>query len=384
MTQTKGYRVPFVMELPYSILKIWYIFRYHKYNLYVVGGAVRDAWLRKSPKDFDLATDALPDVVEQLLAEAGIPTVATGKAFGVINAFPDADEYEIATFREEAGYSDSRRPDEVRFSTIDKDVERRDLTMNALFYDIDKKEIVDLVGGLHDIDHGIVRTVGSAIERFNDDKLRKMRAARFAARFGSELEISTHEALLADSSLEGISAERIRDEFLAGIASAKSVVHYLKLLEKYELLRWVFRDLAFQTIFFEVRDPMVVIAFMLLRNDVLLTTGKLEKYLVETLKYSGDEAAQVIFLLRFRYLTIDKAVFLKKNQKTAKVTGKQILLFNDTVGIYQEELVGPFINFSLTLNGDDIMRDYNLTPGKEVGDLLYKLETENFMKLIAK
>src|ERR1044072_887490 len=267
MTQTKGYRVPFVMELPYSILKIWYIFRYHKYNLYVVGGAVRDAWLRKSPKDFDLATDALPDVVEQLLAEAGIPTVATGKAFGVINAFPDADEYEIATFREEAGYSDSRRPDEVRFSTIDKDVERRDLTMNALFYDIDKKEIVDLVGGLHDIDHGIVRTVGSAIERFNDDKLRKMRAARFAARFGSELEISTHEALLADSSLEGISAERIRDEFLAGIASAKSVVHYLKLLEKYELLRWVFRDLAFQTIFFEVRDPMVVIAFMLLRRS---------------------------------------------------------------------------------------------------------------------
>lgn len=383
MTQTKTHRVPFVMELPYSIMKIYLIFRYHKFNLYVVGGAVRDAWMRKSPKDYDLATDAHPDVVEQLLAKAGIPTVATGKAFGVINAFPDADEYEIATFREEAGYSDSRRPDEVRFSTIDKDVERRDLTMNALFYDIDKKEIVDLVGGLYDIDHGIVRTVGDPRERFKEDKLRKMRAVRFAARFGSELERGTHDALIEDTSLEGISAERIRDEFLAGIASAKSVVNYLQLLEKYELLRWVFRDLAFQTIFFEVRDPMVVMAFMLLRNDVLLT-GKLEKYLVETLKYSGDDAAQIIFLLRFRYLTSDKAVFLKKNQKTAKITGKQILLFNDTVGIYEEELVGPFINFSLTLNGDDIMRDYNLTQGKEVGDLLYKLETENFMKLIAK
>jgi tRNA nucleotidyltransferase/poly(A) polymerase len=382
MTQTKTHRVPFVMELPYSIMKIYIIFKHHGYSLYVVGGAVRDAWLRKSPKDFDLATDALPDAVEKLLTEIGVPTVATGKSFGVINAFLDADEYEIATFREEAGYSDSRRPDEVKFSTIDKDVERRDLTMNALFYDIDKKEIVDLVGGLHDIDNGIVRTVGSAIERFKEDKLRKMRAVRFAARFGSELEIGTHEALLADSSLEGISAERIKDEFLAGIASAKSVVNYLKLLEKYELLRWVFRDLAFQTIFFEVRDPMVVMTFMLLRNDVL-HTNKFERYLVETLKYSGDEAAQIVFLLRFKYLTIDKAVFLKKNQKAAKVTAKQILLLNDTVGIYEEALVGPFINFDLTLSGDDIMRDYNLAPGKEVGDLLYKLETENFMKLIA-
>lgn len=382
MTQTKGHRVPFVMDLPHSIMEIYVIFRNHGYNLFVVGGAVRDAWLRKSPKDFDLATDALPDVVEQLLAKAGIPTVATGKAFGVINAFPDADEYEIATFREEAGYSDSRRPDEVKFSTIDKDVERRDLTMNALFYDIDKQEIVDLVGGLYDIDHGIVRTVGSPRERFKEDKLRKMRAVRFAARFGSQLETETHEALLEDPSLEGISAERIKEEFLAGIASAKSVVNYLQLLEKYELLPWVFRDLAFQTKFFEVRDPMVVMAFMLLRNDILLT-GKLEKYLVETLKYSGDEAAQVIFLLRFRYLTTDKAVFLKKNQKVAKVTNKQIQLFNDTVGIDRDELVAPFINFNLTLNGDDIMKEYNLKQGKEVGDLLYKLETENFMKSIA-
>lgn len=382
MTQTNTHRVPFVMELPYSILKIWYIFRFHGYDLYVVGGAVRDAFLRKSPKDYDLATDALPDVVEKILAEAGIATVATGKAFGIINAFLDADEYEIATFREEAGYSDSRRPDEVKFSTIDKDVKRRDLTMNALFYDIDKKEIVDLVGGLQDILEGTVRTVGSAIERFKEDKLRKMRAPRFAARFDSELDTETHEALLADPSLEGISAERIRDEFLAGIASAKSVVNYLRLLEKYGLLPWVFRDLAFQTIFFEVRDPMVVMAFMLLRNDVLLT-GKLERYLVETLKYSGDEAAQIVFLLRFKYLTSDKAVSLKKNQKLAKVTGKQILLFADTVGVYEEELVKPFLNFELTLSGDDIMKEYNLTPGKQVGDLLYKLETENFMKLIA-
>lgn len=378
-------RIKHYISVPTDIEFIYDIFKTNGFELYLVGGCVRDSILNLKPKDFDLVTNAIPErIIELLKGKNFVKSILeTGKAFGVINVITENDEFEIATFRSDGSYSDSRRPDSVVFGSIIDDYKRRDLTMNALFYDIDKKEIVDLVGGLYDIDHGIVRTVGNAIERFKEDKLRKMRAVRFAARFGSELERGTHDALSEDSSLEGISAERIKDEFLAGIASAKSVENYLQLLEKYELLRWVFRDLAFQTIFFEVRDPMVVMAFMLLRNDVLLT-GKLEKYLVETLKYSGDEAAQIIFLLRFRYLTSDKAVYLKKNQKTAKVTDKQILLFNDTVGICQEELVDPFINFSLTLNGDDIMRDYNLTPGKEVGDLLYKLETENFMKLIAK
>ena len=144
-------RIKFAMNIPDDIKAIANIFKKNNYEIMVVGGAVRDALLGKAPKDFDLATDAVPDKVEEMMKAAGLRTIATGKAFGVINVFTDQGEYEIATYRLDSKEGDGRRPDSVSFTNIEGDVSRRDLTINALFYDIDKGEVVDLVGGIEDV-----------------------------------------------------------------------------------------------------------------------------------------------------------------------------------------------------------------------------------------
>jgi tRNA nucleotidyltransferase/poly(A) polymerase len=210
-------RIKVEIPLTSDILKMSKIFKKNNFKLFLVGGAVRDFLLKQKIKDFDLATDAVPDKVEEIMTEAGFRTLPTGKAFGVINVFTNQGEYEIATFREDIG--SGRRPDAVSFTNIEGDVKRRDLTINALFYDIDTKEIVDLVGGVDDLKQGVVRTVGTPEDRFGEDRLRILRAIRFAGRFGSELDPATDAALQKDSSLEGISGERIRDEFIKGIIS---------------------------------------------------------------------------------------------------------------------------------------------------------------------
>ena len=127
----KPIRVKMDIPIPSDIKQIKDVFVKNGHKLYIVGGAVRDALLGKTPKDYDLATDAVPDTVEQMMAKAGFKTLPTGKAFGVINVFTDQGEYEVATFREDVG--SGRRPDSVNFTNIEGDVNRRDLTINALF-----------------------------------------------------------------------------------------------------------------------------------------------------------------------------------------------------------------------------------------------------------
>jgi len=224
----KENRTPFKLDLPNDIYLINNVFKENGFELYVVGGSIRDALVNKSPKDWDLATNADPDTIIKILKPEKFITniIETGKAFGVINALTGNDEYEIATFRTDGNYSDTRRPDSVEFSTMDQDAKRRDLTINALYYDINTGEIVDLVGGVDDIKNGVVRTVGDANERFTEDRLRVLRAIRFAARFGTQLSDEIKDSLKNDNNLSGVSPERIRDEFLKGVKTASNVVYF--------------------------------------------------------------------------------------------------------------------------------------------------------------
>ena len=148
------------LSIPSDIKKLHKLFKKNKKQLYVVGGAVRDAILGKSPKDFDLTTDAKPDEVLDIAKQGGFKSVEVGKQFGVVII----GGHEIATFRKDIGKG--RRPDSVDFTDIKGDVKRRDLTINALFYDIGKKQIVDLVGGIADLKKKKIRTVGKAEDRF--------------------------------------------------------------------------------------------------------------------------------------------------------------------------------------------------------------------------
>jgi tRNA nucleotidyltransferase/poly(A) polymerase len=373
-------RIKFDFKVPSDILEIQKVFKKNGYKLYIVGGAVRDALLGKTPKDFDLATDAIPDKVEEMMKDSGFRTLPTGKSFGVINVFTDQGEYEIATFREDIG--SGRRPDAVSFTNIEGDVKRRDLTINALFYDIDSKEIVDLVGGVNDLKQGIVRTVGAPEDRFGEDRLRILRAIRFAGRFGSDLDPATDMALQKDASLEGISGERIRDEFIKGIISAKSTDEYLSMLDKYRLFDWVFPNLNVDKKIFRRKldykadDYIVVLARLLKNNDIDLLRRKLND-----LKYSADEVKTIVFLVSMLKLDVDTAYLLKKMQQTAGVSDDKIRNFGSNEGI-SSQLLDAFEQFRLSVSGPEAMEKFDLKPGPELGKAIQKMETANFEKLL--
>ena len=371
-------RIKFELPIPEDIQAIKNVFQKNGFKLYVVGGAVRDALLGKQPKDYDLATDALPDKVEEMMAKAKLRTLPTGKAFGVINVFTDQGEYEIATFRNDVG-SDGRRPDSVTFTNIEGDVKRRDLTINALFYDIETHEIVDLVGGVSDLKNGVVRTVGAPEDRFGEDRLRIMRAIRFAGRFGSQLDPATDAALQRDASLEGISGERIRDEFIKGLQSAKSQKHFLELIEKYGLFDWIFKGLNVDksVIAKSDKDDYVVLLARLLKGNSI---DSLKKTL-NTLKYTIEEIKGITFLVGFTRLSLEIAVALKRAEQNAGVSVEQIKQFAKEEAL-DTKLVEAFLRFRLSVSGQEVMDKFNLKPSKEVGDKVQQIETDNFKKLL--
>ena len=368
-------RIKFELTIPSDIQEIKNVFKKNGFKLYVVGGAVRDALLGRSPKDFDLATDALPDKVEEMMKEAGFRTLPTGKAFGVINVFTDQGEYEIATFRTDIG--SGRRPGAVSFTDIEGDVSRRDLTINALFYDIDTGEIVDLVGGVEDLKNGVVRTVGSAQDRFGEDRLRILRAIRFAGRFGSELDPQTDAALQQDASLEGISGERIRDEFIKGIQSAKSQKSFFKMLDKYNLFDWIFKGLNVdKDSFSNGEDYLILLARLLKNNNLDVIKKKLNE-----LKYSVDEIKAISFLIALLKLDENTAVTLKRAEQNSGVNPQQIKDFGKVENIDQK-LLNAFLSFRLTVSGQEVMDEMGIKPGPEVGKAVQKLETDNFKALL--
>lgn len=200
---------------------------------YLCGGSVRDAVMGVTPKDYDIATSALPDEVERLFPR----TLPIGKAFGVILVEGlDGKRYEVATFRSDGAYADGRRPDSISFSSAREDARRRDFTLNALFYDPFAGRVIDYVGGLGDIANRLLRTVGEPAERFSEDRLRLLRAVRFAARTGFSIEQKTGDAIarLADKAAS-VSPERIAAELEAMLGNGYSRSAF-DLLKRFGLL----------------------------------------------------------------------------------------------------------------------------------------------------
>jgi tRNA nucleotidyltransferase/poly(A) polymerase len=374
----KEEKIKMNIPIPNDIKEIKDVFVKNGHKLYVVGGAVRDALLGKTPKDYDLATDADPDTVEQMMAKAGFKTLPTGKAFGVINVFTDQGEYEVATFRNDVG-SDGRRPDSVTFTDIEGDVKRRDLTINALFYDIESGEVVDLVGGINDLKNGIVRTVGAPEDRFSEDRLRILRAIRFAGRFGSDLDPAVDAALQKDASLEGISGERIRDEFIKGLASAKSAKHFLGMVDKYNLFSWVFKGLNVNKRFIDNDDPIILISMLLSKNELTTLAKKLNE-----LKYSSDEVKKITTLIAILNLDIDTAPKLKSLFVKSGLSSDQLRNFGSNMGL-NSQLLDSFEEYLKLPNvtGPEAMEKYKIEkPGPELGKAINAMEIENFKKVL--
>lgn len=373
-------RVKYSMPIPKEVKKLYKIFVENGFELYIVGGAVRDVLMNKPIKDYDLATDASPDTIESMLEKEKVRTIGTGKNFGVINAYINDEEFEIATFREDSKEGDGRRPDSVTFSTIDNDVKRRDLTINALFYDIKTKEIVDLVGGIADIKNKVIRTVGEPIERFEEDRLRILRAIRFAARVGSNLDKDIDKALKLNNSLDKVSPERVRDEFIKGIGSARSPKHYLGLLERYDLFKWVLKGIEpLNKSFVDSKDYLISMATILKDGD----TVRLRKQL-NGLKYSADESKQIAFLVALYQTEINEGAFywLKKLHEASRVNNDTVLDFAQIMNM-NIDLIRKFINFKTgSVKGEVVKQETGLGNVPELGEEIRKRETELFFNSI--
>ncbi len=210
------------------------------HEAYWAGGCVRDQLLGLRPKDYDVTTDADPQRIIDLF-ERSIPV---GVQFGVVRVLLGRLEFEIATFRADLGYSDGRRPDAVAWTDAREDVLRRDFTINGLLYDPVDHRIADFVEGVDDLRRGVVRAIGAPEARFAEDRLRLIRAIRFAARFGFQVEPETWRALLLHApEIGAVSPERIHAE-LERILTEGGAARGLRLLTRSALLPRVLRELA--------------------------------------------------------------------------------------------------------------------------------------------
>jgi len=220
----------------------------HKNNFlaYIAGGAVRDALLGVTAHDFDVATNALPEDLEKLFPNA----LDIGKQFGIMmlpfeNDDGSKGQIEVATFRSDGVYIDGRRPENIEFSTPEGDAERRDFTVNALFYDTDKDQVIDFVDGVVDIKKRIIRAVGNPHKRFTEDKLRLLRAVRFAAQLQFDIETKTRLAVKdLSSELKVVSKERITAELERLIGTRGLVTGFSDLLST-GLFKAIFSKIKF-------------------------------------------------------------------------------------------------------------------------------------------
>jgi poly(A) polymerase len=223
--------------------------RLRGFQAYLVGGCVRDLLLHREAKDWDVATDATPEQVMGIFPE----TYAVGAQFGVVLVpVPEAargprqsSAVEVATFRSDLGYSDGRHPDEVRFSKDPReDVARRDFTINGMLLDPVSGEVIDFVGGKKDLAAGVIRTIGDAELRFSEDRLRMLRAVRFAARFGYVIDAGTFEAIKkCGEQVRLVSRERVRDELTRMLTEGQGHKAFL-LLDETGLLGHVLPEIA--------------------------------------------------------------------------------------------------------------------------------------------
>src|SRR6184192_2592813 len=206
---------------------------------YFAGGCVRDMVRGLAAKDFDIATDATPDIVQKIFSH----TYAVGAHFGVVVAVENEFNFEVATFRSDGAYLDHRHPVDVRFSSPEEDAKRRDFTINGMFFDPAKNEVIDFVGGRDDLKAKLVRAIGDPAARFAEDRLRMLRAVRFATVLDYKVDNPTWDALVASAaSINEISAERIREELLK-IFLSPNRVHGWDLLDQSGLLRTILPEL---------------------------------------------------------------------------------------------------------------------------------------------
>ena len=370
--------------IPQSVKDLHKLFAANGKKLYLVGGSVRDFLTGDKPKDFDLATDALPDEVLEILG-GKFRTNLQGKAFGVVVVFTkdQPEGMEIATFREDV--SKGRNPEVKLGVTIEDDVKRRDITYNALFFDLDTNEIVDLTGGRKDLEDGITRMVGDPFERFDEDSLRILRAFRFASRYNHPLDKDTEKAIEKRKQLENIdpetgemkriSQERVWEEMKKAWKQAKDYNNYLSFFTKFDMWDQVFPGVEINTKLIGSKDLVVVFANLFLGND----TSKLETKLVQDFKIEGDVAKKIVFLLDFIKMSVEDVFDVFKKKVASGISDSTILEWLSISGNETPMLI-KFVDYKPTVSSQELM-DKGFK-GRDLGIKIKELEIEKFKEML--
>jgi len=287
--------------------------------------------------------------------------------------------------------SDGRRPTSVTFGDIEGDSKRRDLTINALYYDIDRDVVIDLVGGIEDLKNKIIKPVGDAMDRFTEDRLRTLRALRFAHRFGSTLDKQTIDAIIHFKDLPGVSNERIRDEFYKALHSSQNPESFIEQFLSLGLGPRTFGKLSAGLDTRPVpglRDPLLVLAKLLLSNTPTEITNSLQNF-----KASRNEVSAILFLKNVydRFLDFDRMVFdpeIDSNWFSVIVKQKNTLIDNGSITLEQilewakikkldKHVISRFISFELPYSAQDFP---DMKPGLELGQ---KINFENAKAFIS-
>lgn len=381
-----------------AVLKVIRTLRADHFEALLAGGCVRDKLLGKVPKDYDVATNAVPDEVRKLFPR----TLTIGAQFGVIVVLTGGRKIEVATFRSDTSYKDGRRPEKVVFTDAQHDAERRDFTINGMFYDPVSEKIIDYVGGKKDLQKKVVRAIGNPSERFAEDHLRMLRAVRFAARLDFKINKTTWHAIHKHAAkIQKISAERIASEF-EQILTDPNRTRGLQLASDSGLLQFIFPQITAE----QLITGMSVInqlpkrcSFALALSALLIDcTTKQADDVCRRLKNSNHVRQQVKWLLGHRCKILD-AVPLTKGQlklwlakpllepllqlnrsylKATRQSDTKLRRLRRQINELGSETIAP----PRLLNGHDLIR-LGAAPGPMVGRLaeeLYLAQLENEVK----
>ena len=355
------------------------------YEGYIVGGCVRDAIMGIAPHDWDITTSAKPEEVKKIFSH----TFDTGIKHGTVTVVLNKENYEITTYRIEGEYEDCRHPKDVSFTTdLHEDLLRRDFTMNAIAYN-EKEGYVDIFGGIKDIENKTIRGVGEAEERFREDALRMLRAVRFSAQLGFDIEEKTKTALIENCHLiEKISRERIREELVKLLISKHSEKAYL--LWQTGLLNNISEEIYESTVSHEeeivesigksVKEPSVLMALLLryIKQENVKNIMKELRFDTKTLKET-EAVCKNIYIS-----TPNDPISVRKKASEMGVENLRLLFeakkaLGDEYVFYAEKILNDVIekNHCLSIKDMDItgedLKEIGISQGKLVGQCLKML-----------
>lgn len=367
--------------IPKSVFELNTLFKENGFELFVVGGSVRDYSMNKIPKDFDLSTNALSDQIIKMI-EGKYSYDVHGKDYLVVVVRTEDTPlgFEIATFRSDiydGKLGITRNPD-VIFSDIDGDCDRRDLTFNAMYYDIEKDIIIDKKNGLQDIKDEVCRFVGDPLQRIMEDPQRMVRIIRFASRFAFKIEPEVLDLIKENIwRLDIITRDRITKEFVAMFASGtpKTFAYGMRLMHQCGILEYLFEPFTIDTSVISDTYMEVHFAHMLLGVD----DPTLFHHMVEILKFKKTFVRKVLFLKRLKGFESSNVLNLFKKKRADDVSSDMVSHFIPFVGSHERELKA-FVDFKPSIKSDTLMKRGYL--GAELGAEQQRLETELFEKMI--